>query len=56
MDETDRRMREITEAMRAEKDVRIRSRMMAVRGVLGGYSTRDAAYFADVDQRTSPYL
>ena len=29
-----------------------RNRMMAVRGILAGYPTRDAAYFADVDRRT----
>ncbi len=38
--------------MRAEKDARIRNRIMAVRGALAGYATRDAAYFADVDRRT----
>ncbi len=52
MDETDRKLRDLTEAMRAERDARIRNRMMAVRGVPGGYSTRDAAYFVDVEQRT----
>ena len=26
--------------------------MMAVRGILAGYHTKDAAYFADVDRRT----
>ena len=40
MDETDKKIRELTEAMRAEWDVRIRSRMMAVRRVLAGYPTR----------------
>ena len=38
--------------MRAEQDARIRNRMMAVRGVLAGYPTKDAVYFADVDRRT----
>ena len=52
MDETDKKIRELTEAMRAEQDARIRNRMMAVRGILAGYPTKDAAYFADVDQRT----
>ena len=52
MDETDKKIRELTEAMRAEQDARIRSRMMAVRGILAGYPTKDAAYFADVDRRT----
>ena len=28
------------------------NRMMAVRGILAGYPTKDAAYFADVDRRT----
>ena len=46
------RIRGLKEAMRTEKDAKTRNRMMAVRGVLGGYSTKDAAYFADVDQRT----
>ena len=52
MDETDKKIRELTEAMHAEKDIRIRNRMMAVRGILAGYPTKDAAYFADVDRRT----
>ena len=52
MDETDKKIRELTEAMRAEQDARIRNRMMAVRGILAGYPTKDAAYFADVDRRT----
>ena len=34
------------------QDARIRNRMMAVRGILAGYHTKDAAYFADVDRRT----
>ena len=52
MDETDKKIRELTEAMHAEKDIRIRNRMMAVRGILAGYHTKDTAYFADVDRRT----
>ena len=52
MDETGKKIRELTEAMRAEQDARIRNRMMAVRGILAGYHTKDAAYFADVDRRT----
>ena len=52
MDETDKKIRELTEAMRAEQDARIRNRMMVVRGILAGYPTKDAAYFADVDRRT----
>ena len=52
MDETDKKIRELTEAMRAEQDARIHNRMMAVRGILAGYPIKDAAYFADVDQRT----
>ena len=31
------------------KDARIRYRIMAVRGMLGRYTTDDAAYFADMD-------
>ena len=38
--------------MRAGQDARIRNRMMAVRGILAGYPTKDAAYFADVNRRT----
>ena len=52
MDETDKKIRELTEAMRAEQDARIRNRMMAVRGILAGYPTKDAMHFADVDRRT----
>ncbi len=52
MDETDKKIRELTEAMHAERDIRIRNRMMAVRGIPAGYPTKDAAYFADVDRRT----
>ena len=52
MDETDKKIQELTEAMRAEQDARIRNRMMSVRGILAGYPTKDAAYFADVDRRT----
>ena len=52
MDETDKKIRELTEAMQAEQGARIRNRMIAVRGVLAGYSTKDAAYFADVDRLT----
>ena len=53
MDETDKKIRELTEAMRAGQDARIRNRMMAVRGILAGYPTKDAAYFADVDRSRS---
>ena len=52
MDENSKKIRELTEAMHAERDVRIRNRMMAVLGVLKGHSTRIASDFADVDQRT----
>ena len=52
MDESSKEIRELTEAMRAEQDARIRNRMMAVRGILAGYPTKDAAYFADVDRLT----
>ena len=51
MDETDKKIRVLTEAMRAEQDARIHNRMMAVRGILAGYLTKDATYFADVDRR-----
>ena len=52
MDENSKKIRELTEAMRAERDIRIRNRMMAVLGVLKGHSTKIASDFADVDQRT----
>ena len=52
MDENGKKIRELTEAMHAEGDIRIRNRMMAVLGVLKGHSTRIASDFADVDQRT----
>ena len=52
MDVTDKKIRELAEAMRAEQDARIHNRMMAVRGMLAGYPTKDVAYFADVDRRT----
>ena len=47
-----KKIRELTEAIRAEKNAKIRNRMMAVRGVLMGYSTSTAADFVDVEQRT----
>ena len=53
MDENDKKIRELTEAMHAERDIRIRNRMMAVLGVLKGHSTKIASDFADVDQRTA---
>ena len=40
MDENSKKIRELTEAMHAERDIRIRNRMMAVRRVLAGYPTR----------------
>ena len=52
MDENSKKIQELTEAIRAERDIRIRNRMMAVLGVLKGHSTRIASDFADVDQRT----
>ena len=52
MDENGKKIRELTEAMHAERDIRIRNRMMAVLGVLKGHSTKIASDFADVDQRT----
>ena len=51
MDENDKKIRELTEAMHAERDIRIRNRMMAVLGVLKGHSAKIASDFADVDQR-----
>ena len=36
MGKTGKKIRELTEAMRAERDIRIRNRMMAVPGVLRG--------------------
>ena len=52
MDENSKKIRELTEAMHAERDIRIRNRMMAVLGVLKGRSAKIASDFADVDQRT----
>ena len=52
MIENSRKIRELKEAVRAERNIRIRNRMMAVMGVLKGHSTRIASDFADVDQRT----
>ena len=52
MDENSKEIRELVEAIRAERDIRIRNRMMAVLGALKGHSTRIAFDFADVDQRT----
>ena len=52
MDETDKKIRELTEAMHAERDIRIHNRMLAVLGALKGHSTRIASDIADVDQRT----
>ena len=48
-----RKILEPTEAMRAERDIRIRNRMMAVLGVLKGYSTKTASDLADVNRRTA---
>ena len=52
MDENSKKIRELTEDMRAERDIRIRNRMMAVLGVLKSHLTKIASDFADVDQRT----
>ena len=38
MDENSKKIRELTEAMHAEKDIRIRNRMMTVLGVPKGGS------------------
>ncbi|MDE0526168.1 MAG: hypothetical protein OXI27_06190 [Thaumarchaeota archaeon] len=51
MIENSRKIRELKEAMRAERDIRIRNMMMAVMGVLKGHSTRTASDFADMDRR-----
>ena len=56
MDETDKKIRELTETMHAERNIRIRNRVMAVLGVLKGHSTKIASDFADVDQRTVQLL
>ena len=53
MDENSKKIRELTEAMHAERDIRIRNRMMTVLGILKGHSTRIASDFADVDRRTA---
>ena len=52
MNESSKKILELTEAMRAEMDVRIRNRMMAVMGILKGHSTKTASDFADVNQCT----
>ena len=41
MDENSKKIRELTEAMHAERDIRIRNRMMAVLGVFKGHPTGD---------------
>ena len=51
IDENNKKIRELTEAMHAERDIRIRNRMMAVLGVLEGHSTKTTSDFADADQR-----
>ena len=51
MDETDKKIRELAEAMRAEKGIRIRDRMMVVRGALGRCSAVDTARLVDADER-----
>ena len=45
IDENSKKIRELTEAMHAERDIRIRNRMMAVLGVLKGHSTKIASDF-----------
>ena len=52
MSESSKKIRELTEAMRAERDVRIRNRTMAILNVLKGHSTKTAFGFADVNQYT----
>ena len=51
MDENSKKILELTEAMRAERDIRIRNRMMAVLGVPKSHSTRIASNFAGVNRR-----
>ena len=45
MNENSKKIRELTEAMHAKRDIRIRNRMMAVLGVLKGHSTKIASDF-----------
>ena len=52
MGESSKKIRELTGAMRAERNVRIRSRVMVVMGVLTGHSTKTASDFVGVDRRT----
>ena len=52
MGENSEEILELTEAMHAERDVRIRNRMAAVLGALKGHSAKIASGFADVDRLT----
>ena len=45
-------IQKITRAIRAEKNIKVKNRMMAVRGVLKGRSTKDIADVMGVEQRT----
>ena len=47
MNENNKKIRELTEAMHAERDIRIHNRMMAVLGFPKGHSTKIASDFAD---------
>ena len=46
------KIQELTGAIRAEKNTKVQNRMIAVRGVLKGHSTKDIADVMDVEQRT----
>ena len=50
MGESSKKILDLTEAMRAERNVRIRNRMMAVMGVLKGHSTKTTSDSADVEK------
>ena len=54
MDENRKKIRELTEAMRAERDTRICNRVMAVPGVLRAQSAKIAFDFVNVDCWTVP--
>ena len=46
------KIRELTEAMHAEKDANIQNQLIGVRWVLLGHSTADTSSLLDVNQRT----
>ena len=49
MDEIDKSIRKMTEAVQIEKNARLHDKMKAVLGVRG-YTTSVVAHFADVDE------